>query len=46
MGDCGAYIGAIPARQAIKPIAASDIKPLRETMAVPTYRDFIKMNLF
>jgi hypothetical protein len=27
MEGCGAYIGAIPDRQAIKPVAASDIKP-------------------
>jgi hypothetical protein len=28
MRDCGAYIGAIGDRQAIRPVATSDIKPL------------------
>jgi hypothetical protein len=46
MGGCGAYIGAIRDRQAIRPAAASDIKPLRQSMALQTYRDFMKMNLF
>jgi hypothetical protein len=32
-------------RQAIRPALASDIKPLRLTMAVRAYRDFIKVNL-
>jgi hypothetical protein len=44
--DCGAYIGAIRDRQAIRPPAASDIKPLRLTVAVHRYGDFIKVNLF
>jgi hypothetical protein len=47
MGDCGAYIGATPDRQATRPAAASDIKSLSPvTMAAQTYGDFIKMNLF
>jgi hypothetical protein len=40
MEGCGAYIGATPARQATRPDAASDIKPLQRC------RDLIKMNLF
>jgi hypothetical protein len=44
MEGCGAYIGAIPDRQAIRPVAASDIKPL--WASIKSCRDFIKMNLF
>jgi hypothetical protein len=46
MGGCGAYIGAISARQAIKPVLQATSSRYAQATAVPTYRDFIKMNLF
>jgi hypothetical protein len=40
-GDCGAYIGAVPGRQAIKPQAAILD---RIGFAGRSYRDFTMMN--
>jgi hypothetical protein len=46
MEDCGAYIGAIPDRQAIRPVAASDIKPRRLKDDRPKLPRFHEHELF